>query len=71
MVTCAKHTTMSVPERVGMGAVRFSLGRTTTAAEIDAVIGVKRRPKLTRVAGPLGADNSACLNILVEAGTAN
>lgn len=29
---------MSVPERVGMGAVRFSLGRTTTAAEIDAVI---------------------------------
>jgi cysteine desulfurase len=30
---------MSVPERVGMGAVRFSLGRTTTAAEIDAVIG--------------------------------
>ena len=30
---------MSVPEKVGMGAVRFSLGRTTTAAEIDAVIG--------------------------------
>jgi cysteine desulfurase len=30
---------MGVPERVGMGAVRFSLGRSTTAAEIDAVIG--------------------------------
>jgi cysteine desulfurase len=29
---------MRVPERVGMGAVRFSLGRTTTAAEIDAVV---------------------------------
>jgi cysteine desulfurase len=29
---------MSVPKRVGIGAVRFSLGRTTTAAEIDAVI---------------------------------
>lgn len=29
---------MSVPKRVGMGAVRFSLGRATTATEIDAVI---------------------------------
>jgi len=29
---------MGVPERVGMGAVRFSLGRSTTDAEIDAVI---------------------------------
>jgi cysteine desulfurase len=29
---------MGVPERVGMGAVRYSLGRTTTEAEIDAVI---------------------------------
>jgi cysteine desulfurase len=29
---------MGVPKRVGMGAVRFSLGRTTTEAEIDAVI---------------------------------
>jgi cysteine desulfurase len=29
---------MGVPERVGMGAVRFSLGRSTTDAEIDAVV---------------------------------
>jgi cysteine desulfurase len=29
---------MGVPERVGMGAVRFSLGRNTTDAEIDAVM---------------------------------
>jgi cysteine desulfurase len=29
---------MGVPERIGMGAVRFSLGRNTTDAEIDAVI---------------------------------
>ena len=28
---------MGVPERVGMGAVRFSLGRTTTDDEIDSV----------------------------------
>ena len=30
---------MGVPEKVGMGAVRFSLGRATTEAEIDAVVG--------------------------------
>lgn len=30
---------MGVPERVGLGAVRFSLGRYTTDAEVDAVIG--------------------------------
>ena len=29
---------MGVPERVGMGAVRFSLGRSTTAAEIQEVV---------------------------------
>jgi cysteine desulfurase len=29
---------MGVPEEIGMGAVRFSLGRTTTDAEIDVVI---------------------------------
>ncbi|WP_246728765.1 cysteine desulfurase family protein [Rhizobium leguminosarum] len=29
---------MGVAERVGMGAVRFSLGRTTTEAEIDSVL---------------------------------
>ncbi len=29
---------MGVPERIGMGAVRFSLGRQTTDAEIDTVI---------------------------------
>jgi cysteine desulfurase len=31
-------TAMGVPENVGMGAVRFSLGRQTTDAEIDAVV---------------------------------
>ncbi|MCP3373597.1 cysteine desulfurase NifS, partial [Bradyrhizobium cajani] len=29
---------MGVPERIGMGALRFSLGRGTTADEIDQVI---------------------------------
>jgi cysteine desulfurase len=29
---------MSIPERVGMGAIRFSLGRGTTSDEIDQVI---------------------------------
>ncbi|RRH96662.1 cysteine desulfurase [Mesorhizobium tamadayense] len=29
---------MGVPEKVGMGAVRFSLGRATTEAEIDTVV---------------------------------
>jgi cysteine desulfurase len=29
---------MRVPPEIGMGAIRFSLGRTTTAEEIDAVV---------------------------------
>jgi cysteine desulfurase len=29
---------MRVPERIGMGAIRFSLGRHTTADEIDDVV---------------------------------
>jgi cysteine desulfurase len=29
---------MAVPPEIGMGAIRFSLGRPTTAAEIDAAI---------------------------------
>jgi cysteine desulfurase len=29
---------MGVPSHVGMGAIRFSLGRTTTEAEIDEVV---------------------------------
>jgi cysteine desulfurase len=29
---------MQVPERVGLGAIRFSLGRETTAAELDEVV---------------------------------
>jgi cysteine desulfurase len=29
---------MDVPQAIGMGAIRFSLGRTTTEAEIDAVV---------------------------------
>ncbi|UVC16008.1 cysteine desulfurase family protein [Mesorhizobium onobrychidis] len=31
-------TAMGVPEKIGMGAVRFSLGRATTSAETDAVV---------------------------------
>ncbi|RWK68523.1 cysteine desulfurase family protein [Mesorhizobium sp.] len=31
-------TAMGVPEKIGMGAVRFSLGRATTGAEIDAIV---------------------------------
>jgi cysteine desulfurase len=29
---------MNVPERIGMGAIRFSLGRRTTSDEIDEVV---------------------------------
>lgn len=29
---------MGVPERIALGAIRFSLGRDTTAAEIEAVV---------------------------------
>jgi cysteine desulfurase len=29
---------MGVPPQIGMGAIRFSLGRYTTEVEIDAVI---------------------------------
>ncbi len=38
---------MGVPERIGMGAIRFSLGRTTTSDEIDDVV--------TRLAGIVSA----------------
>ena len=34
---------MGVPSNVGMGAIRFSLGRTTTEAEIDEVVGRLRQ----------------------------
>ena len=34
---------MRVPERVGMGAVRFSLGRGTTSEEIDSVVSMLAR----------------------------
>ena len=30
---------MGIPEHVGLGAVRFSFGRHTTDAEVDALIG--------------------------------
>jgi cysteine desulfurase len=29
---------MGVPETIGMGAIRFSLGRATTSGEIDDVV---------------------------------
>jgi cysteine desulfurase len=38
---------MGVPEKIGMGTVRFSLGRTTTEAEIDAVVDRLRAYLLT------------------------
>jgi cysteine desulfurase len=34
---------MGVPSNVGMGAIRFSLGRTTTEGEIDEVVGRLRK----------------------------
>jgi len=34
---------MGVPSNVGMGAIRFSLGRTTTEVEIDQVVGRLRK----------------------------
>jgi cysteine desulfurase len=34
---------MGVPVEIGMGAIRFSLGRTTTEAEIEEVVGRLRR----------------------------
>jgi cysteine desulfurase len=40
---------MGVPPEVGMGAIRFSLGRGTTAAEIDAV--VERLTSILAMAG--------------------
>jgi cysteine desulfurase len=36
-------TAMAVPSSVSMGAIRFSLGRTTTEGEIDDVVGRLRR----------------------------
>jgi cysteine desulfurase len=30
---------MGVPPEIGMGAIRFSLGRTTTRQELEAVVG--------------------------------
>lgn len=41
---------MGVPPEIGMGAIRFSLGRSTTAGEIDAVLG--------RLAVALGQESS-------------
>src|SRR5262249_37863318 len=41
---------MSVAPRVGMGAIRFSLGRSTTRDEIDAVL--ERLTNVVAVAGP-------------------
>jgi len=34
---------MGVPPEVGMGAIRFSLGRTTTVQEVDEVIGLLKK----------------------------
>jgi cysteine sulfinate desulfinase/cysteine desulfurase-like protein len=34
---------MGVPKREGMGAVRFSLGRTTTWVELEHVLGLLRQ----------------------------
>ena len=39
---------MDVPEAVGLGAVRFSLGRWTTAEELDQVLGLFRSNILMR-----------------------
>jgi cysteine desulfurase len=41
---------MGIAPRVGMGAIRFSLGRSTTRDEIDTVL--ERLTKVVAVAGP-------------------
>ena len=51
---------MGVSEEVGAGAVRFSLGRTTTPGEIEAVI-KKLMPLLTNNAGQTGTTVRTCL----------
>ncbi|RWK64788.1 cysteine desulfurase family protein [Mesorhizobium sp.] len=44
-------TAMGVPEKIGMGAVRFSLGRATTSAETDAVVDQLRAVTVRSTAG--------------------
>ncbi|RWM82520.1 MAG: cysteine desulfurase [Mesorhizobium sp.] len=44
-------TAMGVPEKIGMGAVRFSLGRATTSAETDAVVDQLRAVTVGSTAG--------------------
>jgi cysteine sulfinate desulfinase/cysteine desulfurase-like protein len=50
---------MGVEESIGVGAIRFSLGRTTTASEIDFVI-----QKLEEVIGTL--DRAVGENLLAH-----
>lgn len=45
---------MGVPEEIGSGAIRFSLGRETTAAEIEAVIAQLARLDVARGQKPAG-----------------
>jgi len=42
---------MGVRPEIGMGAVRFSLGRGTTSQEIDAVLDGLSRPALGLIGG--------------------
>ncbi|TIN12089.1 cysteine desulfurase family protein [Mesorhizobium sp.] len=44
-------TAMGVPDKIGMGAVRFSLGRATTSAETDAVVDQLRAVTVRSTAG--------------------
>ncbi|GLS39996.1 cysteine desulfurase [Mesorhizobium tianshanense] len=44
-------TAMGVPEKIGMGAVRFSLGRATTEAEIDTIVDQLRAVTVRSVTG--------------------
>ncbi|WP_419695667.1 cysteine desulfurase family protein [Mesorhizobium muleiense] len=44
-------TAMGVPDKIGMGAVRFSLGRATTSAETDAVVDQLRAVTVPSTAG--------------------
>jgi cysteine desulfurase len=39
---------MNVPENIGLGAVRFSLGRWTTTEELDHVLGLLRSRVMPR-----------------------
>ncbi|WP_205938609.1 hypothetical protein [Rhizobium leguminosarum] len=57
---------MGVTKRVGMGAVRFSLGRTTAEAELDAVVDQLRIAKARSAGGQAQLGRSSSDGFLPE-----